>query len=703
MVSSGYAITKEDTVSGQPTLWDTANGRLIRAFDGGDVRSVAVAGKRVLSGDQKGYIKLWDMETGHLIHTLDKHSGPVKAVAFSPDGGRIISGAGDGRIGLWDTISGRLIWLVEAHTKEITSVAFSRDGERVLSGSSDATTKLWDVQTGQPIRTFEGASLVLSVTFSPDGTRVLTGDYDGRITLWDAIVGQSLRIFDGHLGPVKLIAFSGERIISGSEDGTVRVWNSLTGGLLAILVADSHEGKSVAHSSPSADNFGSGDGKWLAMTPTGFFAKGHGGDEILSIVRGYEVTAVQQVHQSLFNPDLVREALAGDPTGEVAEATKVINLEKVLDSGPAPSVAITSPAAGSQSDGDLVEVTARIEDRGKGVGRIEWRVNSITAAVGAKRAVGDRPVYTPLHPLALDPGDNTIEVVAYNEKNLLASLPARTTVKYTEPANKTKPRLHILAIGIDRYVDAKLAPPLDLAETDAKAFAESMQKAGAGLYRDVPPPTLILGKDATRANLERTIDRIAAKIQPRDTFILFASGHGASWKGRFYLIPQDHRGGWANMAEGAIGQDQLQDWLANRIKARKAIILLDNCESGALVAGHGRSRIDDSPTSEAAVGRLHEATGRPVLTGAAAGKPALEGAVDAKGETHGVFTLALLSALREGDTNGNGLIELSELVAYVQRAVPNIAAGVDDEGKPGKQAARFGSRGEDFVVARRLQ
>jgi hypothetical protein len=42
-------------------------------------------------------------------------------------------------------------------------------------------------------------------------------------------------------------------------------------------------------------------------------------------------------------------------------------------------------------------------------------------------------------------------------------------------------------------------------------------------------------------------------------------------------------------------------------------------------------------------------------------------------------------------------------VAHVQSAVPNIAAGVDDEGQPGKQAARFGSRGEDFVVARRLQ
>ena len=47
---------------------------------------------------------------------------------------------------------------------------------------------------------------------------------------------------------------------------------------------------------------------------------------------------------------------------------------------------------------------------------------------------------------ALDPGDNTIEVVAYNSSNLLASLPARTTVEFHGVADQAKPRLHILAM-----------------------------------------------------------------------------------------------------------------------------------------------------------------------------------------------------------------------------------------------------------------
>src|SRR5262249_9650772 len=152
-------------------------------------------------------------------------------------------------------------------------------------------------------------------------------------------------------------------------------------------------------------------------------------------------------------------------------------------------VAITAPGERTQSARDLVTVTVRIEDRGKGVGRIEWRVNGITTAISAKPP-GSGPAYTVTQQLALDFGDNSIEVVAYNASNLLASLPARTTIKFTGPVDRSKPKLHILAIGINAYVDRGWAPsgetplgfaPLGLAAKDAVAFSAAMKKAAAGL------------------------------------------------------------------------------------------------------------------------------------------------------------------------------------------------------------------------------
>ena len=42
---------------------------------------------------------------------------------------------------------------------------------------------------------------------------------------------------------------------------------------------------------------------------------------------------------------------------------------------------------------------------------------------------------TIIRELALDRGDNVIEVVAYNASNLLASLPARRTISFTGSAD----------------------------------------------------------------------------------------------------------------------------------------------------------------------------------------------------------------------------------------------------------------------------
>ena len=63
------------------------------------------------------------------------------------------------------------------------------------------------------------------------------------------------------------------------------------------------------------------------------------------------------------------------------------------------------------------------------------------------------------------------------------------------------------------------------------------------------------------------------------------------------------------------------------------------------------------------MGRLHEATGRPVLTAASGGQSAYEGY---KG--HGVFTYAAMEALHKADMNSNGKIEVTELAAHVKLA-----------------------------------
>ena len=95
---------------------------------------------------------------------------------------------------------------------------------------------------------------------------------------------------------------------------------------------------------------------------------------------------------------------------------------------------------------------------------------------------------------------------------------------------------------------------------------------------------------------------------------------------------------------------------------------------GALTGGCTKSRTEE-PASEAAIERLNEATGRPVLTAASSGKHAYE---NYKG--HGVFTYALMEALHKGDTNNNGKIEVTELAAHIEKRVPELFSELKESG-----------------------
>ena len=276
-------------------------------------------------------------------------------------------------------------------------------------------------------------------------------------------------------------------------------------------------------------------------------------------------------------------------------------------------------------------------------------------------------------------------MIAYNAQNILASLPARASITYPGTVDREKPKLYILSIGINSYVDRggvdpdsgglMSFPPLAASVSDAEAFSGEMERAGAGLYAEVRVAK-VLDTEATVAKLDETFRKLASEVSPRDTFVFYAAAHGYTVGGKYYMIPQDYQGGPEPQALKtlAIGQDRIQEWIANRIKAKKAIILLDTCESGALTGGYTKSRTE-GPVSEAAVGRLHEATGRPVLSAASGGKSAYEGY---KG--HGVFTYALVEALHKGDTNKNGKIEVTELAAYVERRVPELFAELKANG-----------------------
>ncbi|MGY2995051.1 caspase family protein [Mesorhizobium sp. URHB0026] len=463
-------------------------------------------------------------------------------------------------------------------------------------------------------------------------------------------------------GSAAAIRFSedGNRLLVLGSDGYLRVYDAGGGTLLSSTLVFE-------------------DGEWLTLTPQGFFvASAHGADGLVIRLGGLKTASLGAAFQALYRPDLVAEALKGDPDGKVKDAAAKLDLAKVVGSGAAPLVAITSPSQGTAVDTDSVEVDAVVKDQGGGVGKIEWRVNGVTLGIDARGfdrlaasgdlgngggdTVGGGKTVTVRQPLSLDPGENQIEVVAYNAKGLIASVPAALTVKWDGASSSAPPKLYVLAVGVNEYWDSRLQ--LTYAASDARAIGEAFAKSGKELYQSVDVTT-VLDTDVTVAHLDQVFSNLATKVKPRDVFVFFLAGHGKTQDGRYYFLPQDFRyEDESSIAKGGIDQDRFQQWFA-KIKARKSVLLYDTCDSGSLTASNVAAR---GLEQVAALARMTRAMGRTVLSASTNDAPALEGYRD-----HGVFTYAVLDALGYADTNRDGLIEVTELAAAVDKMVPDIS------------------------------
>jgi uncharacterized caspase-like protein len=131
---------------------------------------------------------------------------------------------------------------------------------------------------------------------------------------------------------------------------------------------------------------------------------------------------------------------------------------------------------------------------------------------------------------------------------------------------------------------------------DARSVGELLRTAAKGLYDEINL-SLVLDADATAKGIEAAVNKVANNANPNDVFVLFIAGHGRSIAGTYYFLPQDLTFEAGRTVEkDAIGQDQLQAWLA-KITAQKSILILDTCESASVEISKDRETKSTRPPS----------------------------------------------------------------------------------------------------------
>ena len=183
-----------------------------------------LAGRDILSTNK---VEFWQTDPGAHLFTLEDHTSPVAAYAFSPDSNLFVSGDKDGTIIFWDVKTGDQRNSLTGHTKSISTLAFSADSKTLASGSENEI-RLWDAHTRNLLGILDTGLSVGPLAFSPDGKILACGTEDGRIQVWVLVPNfQVQSTFTGHQGSVYVLMFSpdGKTLASGSSDGTILLWD----------------------------------------------------------------------------------------------------------------------------------------------------------------------------------------------------------------------------------------------------------------------------------------------------------------------------------------------------------------------------------------------------------------------------------------------------------------------------------------------
>ena len=574
------------------------------------------------------------------------------------------------------------------HHDDVTSVGVSRDLRYVVSGSADGTLGIWslsDCDQGTLPGGRWGAAFVHRK--APAGEQLVAAQVHPAGPLYHKGVREGdVLVRIGWLDPAGEEHWETDAGNIYKQLQTIpwatQVWFETTRN------AKPRKGFQLLPAwQPVASLFVDAKREWAFWTPAGYYDSSVNGYRLFGwqVNRGLDKLPdffrADQFFQKLERPDVMGQLLRAGSLPEAfrlaaAQPPTQLNEDLPHQIAATPRIQIVSPLADATLAGEAKATVQATIDVPAGVKLVTTRVSANGVVATGEKLIQERDVegrkeLTYQWDAAL-PRDqrNLIQVVVGTDAPTAAF--SNVIVNRSEiPPPRTKPKLFLLALGINQYGDPQIQS-LSYPVADAQAVLETMRSRSQGLY-ELDQASLLTDRQVTPKNWREALDALKNKLagvaQPDDLLVFFFAGHGIvnEADGKYYFVGYDVKLGDINrksLGEGICWDDfqTLRD-----IPCRK-VAMLDTCYAGAI-----------QPPSSSALKVPLRALQEDVVFTVAASTGEQKSAEQASWR-HGAFTKCVLDGLggradRAPGGNGDGVVTLDELVEYVQQEVPKLTDG----------------------------
>ncbi|MFK8038264.1 MAG: caspase family protein [Crocinitomicaceae bacterium] len=645
-------------------------------------------GKYLAAGGYMPNTIIYNTSSKESVYTVNHPTG-IRTFDFHPTKSHLAYSDLMGNCNVVDFKTNKVIFNHSVMPDIVGGVRFSSNSKHFGIVTWGKKIKLFDANSFSLIKEWEGHSgNINGLDFNKSGKVLMTYatnqsvySTDNSIMFWN-LNGEKITKIDEHKSGVNRAFFDkkADYVFSASDDGSIMINSYKEEKVLATLLATNLK-------------------EFIIYTHDNYYMAAKDALSSIAFRVGENLVPFEQYDINLNRPDLVGKAIGKTPNNLI-DAYHYLYRKRLrkynLDEGsikidfnlPYTKIENTIPIT---TDKNTVEFSIKAWDDKYPIKQINIYVNNspVYGEEGIRPKSGSDPLsFRFVANVALLEGKNKIDISCINA-NGTESLYATKEISKSGQAQAND--FYIATIGVSKYKDERYN--LTYPTKDATEIAEAIQFDNKQ-YETVHVKSL-LDEQVTIENI-RALTQFFASCKPGDVAAIFIAGHGLLDENFDYFFGT-YNIDFANPSTNGLPYAEITK-LLNSIKAYQKLLIMDTCHSGELdkeevkettnvevESGDIQFRSVGSAISvENAFGTQNmtklsadlfsdtrKGTGATVISSAGGA----EYAIESDEWQNGLFTYNFIKGFKErkADANGDGLIQISEIRAYVNKQVAEMS------------------------------